>query len=99
MTAGEDQLKPFVRQRCAWRAHRWLLQLRKLFLVPLLASQAVDALTARRGHEPGARVLGDAFARPVFEGGHECVLHALLREVEVAEALRERRGEPASLLV
>src|SRR5206468_6218357 len=95
----EDQLKPFVWQRCAWRAHRWLLQLRELFLVALLAPQAVDALTARRGHEPRARVLGDALARPVFEGGDERVLHALLREIEVAEALRQRRGEPAGLLV
>jgi hypothetical protein len=35
----------------------------------------------------------------VLQRGNERVLYALLREVEIAEALHERRGEPSRFFV
>src|SRR5207237_10463126 len=98
MAAGEDELETLVRQR-ARGPHRGFLQLGDLFLVSLLAPQPVDALAARRGHEPGAGVVRNAFAGPMLECRNKRVLDALLGEVEVTEPLGERRGEPSGLLV
>src|SRR5206468_1036588 len=98
VATGEDELEAFVGKARARHAHRWLLQLGNLHLVTLLAPQAVDPFAARGRHEPHARVVGNALARPVLECGDERVLHALLGEIEVPEAPHERRGEPAGLL-
>src|SRR5581483_10628773 len=97
VAAGEDELEALVGHR-ARRRHRWLLQPRDLLLVAPLASETFDPLPPRRGHEPRAWPLGHALARPVLERRDERVLHALLREVEIAEAAHEGRGEPARFL-
>src|SRR5258706_5487889 len=98
MAAREEAVEALVGHR-ARLCHRCLLQLGHLFAVARLASQPVDPFAVRGRHQPRAGVVGDAGARPVLERGDQCVLNALLREVEVAKALHERRGEPARLLV
>src|SRR5205823_6305950 len=85
VAAREDELATLVGECRARRTHRWLLQLRELFLVALLPPQPVDAFATRRGQEPGAGIVRNAFARPVFERGNERVLNAFLSEVEVAK--------------
>jgi hypothetical protein len=50
-----------------------------------VAADAVDGAVARRGHEPGAWVVGRALARPALGGDRERLLGGFLGEVEVAE--------------
>jgi hypothetical protein len=39
----------------------------------------------RRGHEPGAGVVRDAFGRPLLEGGHQRILSELFGQADVAD--------------
>ncbi len=45
--------------------------------------------------QPGARVGGEAIARPLFDGGGERVVHRLLGEIEIAEQA-DQGGEHAA---
>ena len=60
--------------------------------------QAVDRPVARRADDPGARVVGDAIPRPALQRRRECVLDALLRQIQVAHAAREDTDGPAEPL-
>ena len=54
-------------------------------------ADAVDALEAARRHEPGARVRGHAFARPLLDRGAKRLVQRFLGEVEIAEQADQRR--------
>ncbi len=64
---------------------------------PRPPAQQVDRTMLRGGHEPGARVVGDARLRPPLEGDDEGVLGQLLREADVAHDPRETRDEAGPL--
>ena len=51
----------------------------------LLAADPVERAVARRGDDPGRRVVRQPVARPALEGDQERVLHRLLGAIEVAE--------------
>ena len=57
---------------------------------------AID-LEAAGGDEPGARVRGNAVARPLLDRGRERVVHRLLGEIEIAEQA-DQGGEHAARL-
>ena len=49
------------------------------------AAQAIEGAVAARRHEPGARVLRQAIARPGLEGQREGILERFFGEIEIAE--------------
>src|SRR5207253_3064658 len=59
------------------------------------AADGVDAFEAAGGNEPGARVRGDAIARPLLGGRCERIVKSFFGQVEVAEQADER-GEDAA---
>jgi hypothetical protein len=63
-----------------------------------VAANAVDCAVARRGQEPGARVVGRSFARPALGGDRERLLGGFLGEVEVAEEADQRCEDAAPLV-
>ena len=74
------------------------LQQRELLAISPVAAKDVDGAPPRRGHQPRARVVGDALFRPFLERRHQAVLDDLLGEVEVAEDADQGRGQPSGLL-
>ena len=63
-----------------------------------VAADAVDGPVARGRHQPGARVVGHAVARPALGGDREGLLRGFLGEVEVAEEA-DQGSEHAAPLV
>src|SRR5690242_8614721 len=66
---------------------------RVLLLEHAAAPDLVDGPALRGRHEPGARVLGYAVARPPLERGHEGVLRELLCDPDVTQHPSEPRDE------
>ncbi len=98
VTAGEDQPEPVVGDRGVRARGRVLLLGQPggvgqpggpVGLGPV-AAQPVDGLAPGRGGQPGARVVGDAVARPGRDRGHEGVLGRLLGQLHVAHPPDER---------
>ena len=101
MAAGEEQLEPLVGDRRL--VHLVLHGFRHVEQAGLrgeraVAADAVDRAVARRGHEPGARVVGRPVARPALGGDRERLLGGFLGELEVAEEA-DQAGEDAAPLV
>ena len=101
MAAGEDQLEPLVGDRRL--VHLVLRRLRHVEQAGLrrerpLAPDPVDRPVAGGGHQPGARVLGDAVARPALGRDRERLLGGLLGEVEVAEEADQVREDAPPLV-
>jgi len=48
------------------------------------SAEVVDGAMFRRGHQPGARILGDARFRPLLKSGNQCVLCEFLGNPNVA---------------
>ena len=95
VAAGEDELEPLVGE--GRLVHGVLRRLGHLEQAGLrgqraVAADAIDGSVARGRHEPGARVVRDAVARPALRGDREGLLRGLLGEVEVAEEA-DQRGE------
>ena len=102
MAAGEHELEPLVGE-CRRLAHVVLRCLRHLEQAGLrrqrpVAPDAIDRPVAGGGHEPAARVGGDALARPALRGDGEGVLRGLLGEVEIAEEANQRSENAAPLV-
>jgi hypothetical protein len=57
----------------------------------------VDGAILRRGHEPGARIVGDARTRPLLQGRHQRVLREFLRAADVAREAGETCDQPRGL--
>ena len=101
MAAREDELEALVRDRrlvhvvlrCLGKVEQ-----ARLFRERALAADAVDRAVARRGHEPGARVVRRAVARPPLGGDRERLLSGLLGEVEVAEEADQAREDTPPLV-
>ncbi len=106
MAAGEDEPQSIVLDRLFGRARgiaessdpvrSTTVSYEPPIRAPL--SHRVDALEARRGDEPGARVLRHAVAWPLLDGRRERLLHRFLGAVEVAEQ-PDQRGEHAARFV
>ena len=62
-----------------------------------IAADAIRRPVPRRRHQPGARVAGDALARPPLGGDGERLLRGLLGEVKVAEKA-DQGGQDAAPL-
>ena len=60
-------------------------------------AQAVERAVLGGGHQPGARVVGDAVARPVLQRGDQRVLRQLLGQADVAHAAGERADDARRL--
>ena len=60
-------------------------------------AQPVDRAMLRSGHEPGARVVGDARDRPPLERDDKRILRKLLGNTDVAHDPREAGDEPRLL--
>jgi hypothetical protein len=102
MAAREDQLEPLVGEG-RLVVHRVLHcfgdgQEPRLRSERPVAADPVDRPVAGRCHEPGARVVGQAVARPPFGRDRERLLRGFLGEVEVAEEA-DQRGEDAAPLL
>ena len=54
-----------------------------------LAAHAIGHAARGNVDEPGARIVGEAFLRPLICGGDECILHRVLGGGEVAEAAKD----------
>ena len=101
VAAGEDQAQPIVFDAFlvgpgGGVVHRELLG--GALFVELIesgaAAEAVDRLEPAGGHQPGARVCGHSFLRPLLERGAERVLQGFFGDVEVAEQADERGQNP-----
>jgi hypothetical protein len=56
-----------------------------LALGELAPTERVNRSMFGRGHEPRARVLGDAGRRPLFERGQESILGQIFRQTDVTD--------------
>ena len=102
MAAREQQLEPLVRERrrrpsCPPPASGTLEQ-PGLRGERAIAPDPVDRAVAGGGHEPGARVLRRAVARPALGRDRERLLRGFLGEVEVAEEADQGREDAAPLV-
>ena len=105
MAAGEDETEPVVLDGVLGRARgiAGLLGLQVLDRVvgaadPGALAYRVDALESRGRHEPRARVVGHAVARPLLDGRREGFLHRFFGAVEVAEQADQRRQHAPGFL-
>jgi len=100
MTAGEDQLEPFVGNGCLLVLRDLLSACEQLRLARerLLAADPVDRAVAGRRDDPGARVVRDAVARPALGSPDEGVLYRVLGEIEVTEDAAEDRDRAGALV-
>ena len=101
MTAGEQQLEPFIGDhRVFGLVHNALLgdEQRRLGGEAALATDAIDRAVAPGADEPGDRVGRLAVARPPFGRDRKRLLGGLLGEIEVTEEA-DQRGEDSSPLV
>ena len=63
-----------IRLRCLSLGRAFTTQLLVLARNQFRPAQAIEGAKFRSGHEPGARLVGDAGLRPLFERGDERVL-------------------------
>ncbi len=61
------------------------------------APNVIDRAMVRRGHEPGARIVGSSRLRPLLERGDERVLRELLSHADVADDAGEPGDDPRRL--
>jgi len=97
VAARENEPQPVIHLN-GIRGHGRALQQLDLFLVALVAPQDVDRLAFGGGHQPRARLVGDALGRPSFQRRHDAVLDHFLGNVEVADDPDESAGQPSRLL-
>ena len=93
MAAGEDQPQAVVLDRLGVGLVFRSEGLGVVFFQRIEARAApdrVDRLEAPGRDEPGARIAGNAFVRPLLERRAEGVGERLLREVEVAKQAHQR---------
>ena len=102
VAAREDQTQPVVFDRFV--ARRRFVGDRLDLVDPVLErvearapADAVDRLETPGGYEPGARVRGHAFARPLLERRPERLVKRFLGDVEIAEQPDERREHASRL--
>jgi hypothetical protein len=101
MTAGEEQLQPLVGDL---RFLQLVLHRFRAIQQPVLLGQGsvaadpVDRPVARRGHQPGPRVLGRPVPRPALRRDRERFLSGLLGELEAPEEA-DQAGEDAAPLL
>src|SRR5579871_1993610 len=100
MAAGEDELQALVGKRR--RVHLLLGTVRREQTGlggqrPLAADGVYGSVPGRR-HQPGARIAGDAVARPSCGGDSERLLCGFLGEIKVAEEA-DQGGEDAAPLL
>src|SRR5439155_3596484 len=100
VTAGKDQLEPFVGNDCLLVLRELLGAGKELGLAceRLLAADPVDRPVPRRRHDPRARIRGNAVTRPSLRRPDERVLHRVLGEVEVTEDAAEDRDRAGALV-
>jgi hypothetical protein len=101
MTAGEDELEPFVRNRRV--IHVVLGCLRHVEQAGLpdegpVAAQAVDRPVSRGRNQPCARVVRRPLARPTLRRDRERLLRGFLGDVEVAEEADEGGDDAAPIV-
>ena len=101
MAAREQELEPLVGDRRL--VHLVLHRLGNVEQARLrgeraVAADAVDRAVAGGRHEPGARVLRRALARPALRGDRERLLGGFLGEVEVAEEADQACEDAAPLV-
>jgi hypothetical protein len=101
VTAGEDELQALVGKRRG--VHRHLSTIARGEQAHLggegpVAADAIRGPVPGRRHQPGARVAGDAVARPSVGGHGERVLGGFLGEVEVAEEADQGGQDAAPFL-
>jgi hypothetical protein len=101
MAAGEDELEALVGDRGL--VHVVLsrfghVEEAELRLEGAIAADAVDGPVAGRRHEPRARALWNAFARPTRGGDRKRLLGRFLGEVEVAEEADQDCDDAAPLV-
>ena len=109
MAAGEDETQDVVLEDGVLRrvlgepfAHPLVGHEIGFYLLALdkkahVAPQAVDRLVAADIDEPGARICGDAFARPLNNRRSEGILHRIFGEFEIAEQ-PDQSGQYAATL-
>ena len=68
-----------------------------LALETRVAAEVIDGTMLGGGHQPGARVVGDARLRPLFERGDESVLRQVLGHADIAHDPRQPGDEPGRL--
>ena len=101
VTAGEDQLEPFVFDCCFGHLVLGCLGHRQQSGLPskrLLPADPVDRAVPGGGDEPRARIRRYAVLRPAFSGDGESLLGGLLGERKVAEEADQVSQDPAPLL-
>ena len=62
-----------------------------------VAAEVIDGTMFGGGHQPCARIVGDARLRPLFECGDESVLCQVLGYADVAHDSRQPGDEPGRL--
>src|SRR5919109_2194768 len=98
MAAGENQPKAvvfyaFILQRRAVTdvAVKFFSDSPLRGVEPFMSSHGVDSFETARRNEPGSRIVGHAFLRPLIERGRESIVQPLLREIEIAQQADEGR--------
>ncbi len=59
-----------------------------------LSAQSIDGAVLGGGHQPRARIAGNALGRPLLERGHERILGQVFGETEIAHDAGEAGDEP-----
>ncbi len=102
MAAGEDQAQPvifecFVGGAVVVGRGDGGDELRVLIhrCEACMAADAVDGLEAAGGHQPGTRVGGQTFARPLLKRRAKGFLHRFFGKIEIAQQA-DQRGEHAA---
>jgi len=102
VAAGEDQAESLVGHGLVvllvgLQRREPLKQLRLARERPL-PPDAVDRPVTSGRDQPGAGIVRRPVARPPLDGGRDCVLKGVLRELEVAEDADQGREDAAPLL-
>ena len=101
VTASEDELQALVRKRRIVHGHLSTIacdEQPRLGGQSPVAADAIRRLVPSRRHQPGARVAGDAVARPSLGGDGERLLRGFLGEVKVAEEADQGGQDAAPFL-
>src|SRR5207253_8842454 len=68
-----------------------------LALEQSISAEVINRPMFRRGHQPGARVIGDARLRPLLERGDQSILCEIFGQSDIADDPRETGDEPGRL--
>ncbi len=68
-----------------------------LAVKPLVAAEVVDGAIFGSGHQPGARIIGNARLRPLFQGGHQSILSQVFGHTDIAHNSGQTGDEPRRL--